>query len=61
MEEMIEKQITLLIPKSALENFERILKGFNQFTTNQYCEEYNLNSEIKSKSLTFEITSTQII
>lgn len=58
---MIEKQITLLIPLSVLEEFEKVANGFSQFTVNQYCEDYTLESAVKSKSLTLEITSTKII
>jgi len=61
MEEMIEKQITLLIPKSQVEQFEEISNGFREFTLNQYCEEFNLDSAVKSKSLILEITSTKIL
>lgn len=61
MEEMIEKQITLLIPLSGLEEFEKVANGFSQFTVNQYCEDSSLESAVKSKSLTLEITSTKII
>jgi hypothetical protein len=61
MEEMIEKQITLLIPKSQVEQFEEISNGFREFTLNQYCEESNLDSAVKSKSLILEITSTKIL
>lgn len=58
---MIEKQITLLVPKSALEQFERITKDYTHFTADRYYEEFNLNSVVKSKSLTFEIVATKII
>ena len=58
---MIEKQITLLIPKSQVEQFEEISNGFREFTLNQYCEESNLDSAVKSKSLILEITSTKIL
>ncbi len=59
---MIEKQITILVPKYAFEEFEKkIIEGFSQFTINQYCEESNFNSLVKTKSLTLEITSTKII
>ena len=61
MEEMIEKQITLLIPKSQVEQFEEISNGFREFTLNEYCEESNLDSAVKSKSLILEITSTKIL
>ena len=61
MEEMIEKQITVLVSKSALEEFETITKDYTHFTANQYREEFNLNSVVKSKSLTLEIVATKII
>lgn len=58
---MIKKQITILVPKSALEEFEKIIEGFGQFTINQYYEESDFNSLVKTKSLTLEITSTKRI
>jgi len=61
MEEMFEKKITLLVPKSALEEFEKIIEGFSQFRVNQYYEESFSDSAFKSKSLTLKITSTKII
>ena len=44
---MIEKQITLLIPKSDLEKFEKLIDGFSQFVLNQYCEKHNLAKFVK--------------
>lgn len=54
---MVEKQITLLIPKSEVIEFEKIFNGFREFTLNQYYEQSNLDLVVKWKSLTIEITS----
>lgn len=60
MEEMIEKQITVLMTKSQLEEFERVAKGYKYFVVGGYSKESNLGSMVRSESLSFEITSTKI-
>jgi len=57
MEEMIEKQITLLIPKSEEERFNQLVEGFKQFFLNAYIEEKHYAHE----SLSLEITSTKLL
>lgn len=61
MEEMIEKQITILIPKSEEERFKELTKGHNSFVFEKYYEKRNLQSLVKTESLTIQISSTKFI
>lgn len=56
MEEMIEKQITLLIPKSQEEFFNKLIEGFEKFTLEEYLEE----EDDKWKVFSMHITSNQL-
>lgn len=55
MEEMIEKQITLLIPLGQEELFNKLIKGFEKFTLEEYLEE----EDDKWKVFSMHITSNQ--
>ncbi len=61
MEEMIKKQITLLIPRSQEERFNNLTKDFENFTIEAYEETTNSpNSVIKRKTLALQIISSKI-
>jgi hypothetical protein len=56
MEELIEKQITVLIPKSQEKEFDSIIKGYNRYTFDQYTKEFGKEYNF----LTLQITSTPV-
>ena len=58
---MIEKQITILIPKSQEEQFNSILEGFKEFTFEEYNQESHLNQVVPHEILQIQLTATKII
>jgi hypothetical protein len=56
MEEMIEKQITVLVPKSKEEEFDNIVKGCERYTLDQYSKEFGKEYNF----LTLQITSNPV-
>ena len=58
---MIEKQITILIPKSQEEQFNAILEGFKEFTFDQYNQESHLNQVVPCEILQIQLSSTKFL
>lgn len=57
---MIEKKITLLIPRGQEEKFNNLMKDFENFTVEAYEETSSLpNKIIKRKSLALQIRSSK--
>lgn len=48
MEEMIEKQITVLIPKSHEDKFNEIIEGFDKFQFDYHARETDMEWDILS-------------
>lgn len=56
MEEMIEKQITVLVAKSDEERFDQLVEGFKEFNLNGY----TTSEGFDYKALYIELRSTKL-
>lgn len=56
IEEMILKSVTVLIPKSQIDEFKNLTEGFQEFTL---CS-YEKSERFQHKSLSINLTSTQL-